>query len=469
MPDLFFDLYVKEFEENIKPRLDGADRRSSSTYLLKVLDNVRPDEMWRELKGLSKRDDYYVAAVDGGIRTISFTDGSEIVIARAIAVNNFGDKPIRTVRAHYLPVPSSAAYWAYLGLAELETCMKCVIEQLSKLPENREKYLLIDGSLYARLIGAVHNLILTRGFLDLYYVPEIMENLYKLCTLLEECASYGIQPIFVSKNSSLKILKDHIMFTLLKEAFKRDVGLKFSTEIYEIFTRGSEWYSIVWLRKYRKKLVELAREYNGSNRDLIRNGIKIVISQSITDTCILEYLAHRCGLSCAISRKLLIGIVDAYMNDKKLTSPDSIYRMIIDRVEDSIMLRMCDDNEAEMYRRFAEKIRDKLNILPRILLAYVKFRKDDSPMLIEIPVNKWRLFDDTIPPKIFYDSFNMWNILEVLFSEYKDPYHYNRMLWLAHNYVTFRDSEFNEYVMMTIKNLENVRGRRIHTLIMGVH
>ncbi|NPB00625.1 MAG: DNA double-strand break repair nuclease NurA [Crenarchaeota archaeon] len=466
MPDLFFDLYAREFEKDVKERLrSGQDR--AHTSLLKILDNVRCDEVWRGLRGLSKRNDYYVVAVDGGIRTISFTDGSEVVIARAIAVNNFGAQPVRTLKTKYLPVPSSAAYWTYLGIAELETCIRAVIEQLASLPENKDKYLLVDGSLYARFTAAVHNLILTRGFLDLYYVPEIMENLYKLCTLLELCGTYGINIVFVSKNSSLKMLKDHIIFTMLKEELKCSSSLNFSSDIYEIFTRGAEWYSIVWLRRYRKKLVELAKEYDGSNREIIREGIRIVISQSITDACVLEYIASRNNISFAISRKLLIGIVDAYMNDKKLVTPDAIYRMIIDRVEDSIMLRMCDDIEAEEYRRFAKKVKEKLEYFPRILLTYVKFRKDDSPILIELTIPKWRLFDDTIPPKIFYDSFNMWDTLEMLYSEYKDPFHYNRMLWLAHNYVTFSDSEFREYEMVAIRSLEGVKGRRIHTLIMG--
>ncbi len=465
MPDLFFDLFAQEFRK-IKDRISTVTRRNEGTYLTKLLEAVKPDDVWRELRLCSKRDEYLVAAVDGGIRTIPLSDGTEILIARALAVNNYGMQPIRTLVAEYLPVPSGAAYWTYLSLVELETCEKCVIEQLCKF-ERKEKYLLIDGSLYARLIATIHNLILTRGFLDLYYIPEIMLSLLKLAELLELCKETGVKPIFVSKSSSLKILKDHIIFTLLKDAVKDSITLSVDPEIFEIFTRGAEWYSIVWLRKYRKKLVELASKYSGSNKDLVRYGIRTVIAQSITDTCILEHIAQMSNISCAISRKLLLGVVDAYLNDRKLTSPDALYRVIQDRVEDCIMLRMSPEEEADQYRELAKKVRDWLGKLPRILLTYIKLRRDDTPILVEIPVQRWRFFDETIPPKIFYDSFNMWDIIELLYSEYKDPYHYNRMLWLAHNYVHFSEAELQEYTMTIMKMLDKIRGRRLRTLLVS--
>ncbi len=466
MPDLFYDLFMRELQ---REKSDIVNNGRGNGLLDGLLQVFRRQDIWRRLGGLEKRQDYVIAAVDGGVRTVEFSDGSELVIARAVAVNNYGHKPVRRVNVKYLPVPSSAAYWTYLSISELDAALECVESSLSKF-ETRERYLLMDGSLYSKLTGALHNLILTRGFLDLYYVPEIVESLKKLCTLLELCKKLDIKIVFVSKNSSLKILKDHIIFTTLKELVREGGALKVDTSIYEIFTKGAEWYSIVWLRRYRKKLVELASKYNGINRDLVRRGIKVVISQSITDTCILEYLAHALGITVGISRKLLLGVVDAYMNDKKLTNIDSLMKMILDRVEDSIMLRMASEEEAERYRDSAKQLKNIVINIPRILLTYVKFRKDDPPILVEIPVYRWRFFDDTIPPKIFYDSYNMWDIIEVLYSEYRDPYHYNRMLWLAHEYASFRDMEYGEYLMAVMRMLkEHVKGKRIRILLVGPH
>jgi len=466
MPDLFYDLFMRELQREKDSILSNGRGNGLLDGVIQVL---KKQDIWRRLSGLERRQDYIIAAVDGGVRTVEFSDGSELVIARAVAVNNYGAKPIRKVSVKYLPVPSHAAYWTYLSISELDAAIECIQSDLSSF-ESKEKYLLMDGSLYSRLTGAIHNLILTRGFLDLYYVPEIVESLKKLCMLLELCKELDIKIVFVSKNSSLKILKDHIMFTTLKELVREGGALKVSTEIYEIFTRGAEWYSIVWLRKYRKKLVELASKYNGVNRDLVRRGIKIVISQSITDTCILEYLAHVTGVSMGISRKLLLGMVDAYMNDRKLTNIDSLMKMIYDRVEDSIMLRMTTEDEAEKYREAARELRKFIENIPRILLTYIKFRKDDPPILVEIPVYKWRFFDDTIPPKIFYDSYNMWDVIEMLYSEYRDPYHYNRMLWLAHEYASFRDVEYGEYLMAVMRVLkEHVKGKRIRVLLVRPH
>ncbi len=466
MPDLFYDLFMRELQREREKILDGG---GGNSLLNGLLQELKRQDVWRRLGGLEKRQDYAVAAVDGGVRTVEFSDGSELIITRAVAVNNYGHKPTRKVNVKYLPVPSSAAYWTYLSISELDAAIECVQTSLSKF-ERREKYLLMDGSLYSKLTGALHNLILTRGFLDLYYVPEIVESLKKLCSLLSMCNELNVRIVFVSKNSSLKILKDHIVFTTLKDLVREGGALRVSADVYEIFTKGAEWYSIVWLRRYRKKLVELASRYNGVNVDLVRRGIKVAISQSITDTCILEHLAHMLGVSLGISRKLLLGVVDAYMNDKKLTNIDSLMKMIFDRVEDSIMLRMSSDKEAEEYRNSAKELREYIMNIPRILLTYLKFRKDDPPILVEVPIYRWRLFDETIPPKIFYDSYNMWDVIEMLYSEYKDPYHYNRVLWLAHEYANFRDLEYNEYLMAIMRTLkEHVKGKRIRILLVGPH
>ena len=464
MPDLFYDLFIKEFE-SIRNKIENSISKDNSGMLRKITSRHEFKDIWKKINSIKELNDIAVAAIDGGIRTLKFSDGTEIIITRAISVNNLGYRPIRTVKTKYLPVPSNIATWITLLNSEIEAAFETIFQIFSRI-ENQEKYILFDGSLYVRITGLIHELMLTRGFLDLYYIPEIIETLGKLSQLLNLCKKHNVNIIFISKTSGLKLFKDHLVFTMLRDIVKENLPfLKLNNDIIDLLTKGIEWYSIVWLRTYRKKLVELIRNYEGPESELVKQGIKLVLCQSITDVNILDQLAHLLNIDKGISRRLLVGVIDAYLNARNLVNVESLVKMIKDRLEDSLILRSVEERFENSISEYLSFIKSGLETLPRILVMYVKFSKNDSPILIEIPVFKWYFFDDKIPPKLFYDTYDIWDIIYLLNSLYKGPYHYNKLLWLAHEYVTFTDNQFDEYVAYTIKCLRNFKGKRILSLI----
>lgn len=288
-----------------------------------------------------------------------------------------------------------------------------------------------------------------------------MESLYNV---LDRARELGVNVVFVAKDSKLKIFKDYILFKALKEIILSDAPfINVSKELLDILNRGGiDWYSIVWIRNYRSKLVELARNYNGSHRDLIRVGIRTALSQSISDVMLLEELARMQGIRVGMTRKLLIGgAMDAYLNHKSLTQLDNLLRFIKDRIEDSEGLRSVDDYGSLDPREELNKVRKVLANFPRIVMMYVKFHESDTPLAVEIPYYDWPMFNQGgVPWKLFYDKIDVNNHVNLLMSMYRDPIHYNKLLWLAHEYANFGEDQFLEYVMAAVNKLKIQTKRR---------
>ncbi|MGC8607016.1 MAG: DNA double-strand break repair nuclease NurA [Vulcanisaeta sp.] len=453
MADIFYDIYYKrlmELNEN------HSLRRINTMHgvLSKIIDASDIRDLWKSLPTFSRHDNNKAVAIDGGVRELELRDGSAIIIARAIAVNNIGEQPIKDVIVDWIPVFTPVIKWVLLSYIESEVALRTI-------ERGKYDFLLLDGSLYAKITALIHELILTKGFLDLYYIPEVIRALESLYNVLERARELGVNVIFVAKDSKLKIFKDYILFKALKELILSDVPfVNVSKELLDILNRGIDWYSIVWIRNYRNKLISLAKNYNGTHRDLIRIGIRMALSQSISDIMLLEELVRMRGIRAGITRKLLIGAMDAYLNHKSLTQIDNLLKFIKDRIEDSAGLRTVDDYDNLNIDEELNKVRKVLINFPRIIMLYIKFNESDTPISVEIPYYDWPMFNQGVPWKLFYDKIDISNHLGLLMSMYKDPIHYNKLLWLAHEYANFGEDQFLEYAMTAVSKLRIQTKRR---------
>ena len=422
--------------------------------LSKIVDAGDAKDLWKPLPMSSKFNGVRAAAIDGGVRELELRDGSAIVIARAIAVNNVGEQPVRDAIVNWVPVFTPVIKWVLLSYVESEVALRAV-------ESGKYDFLLLDGSLYAKITALIHELILTKGFLDLYYIPEVIRALESLYNMIEKARDLGVNVVFVAKDSKLKIFKDYILFKALKEIILSDAPfINVSKELLDILNRGIDWYSIVWIRNYRNKLISLAKNYNGAHRDLIRFGIRMVLSQSISDVTLLEELARMRGIRVGMTRKLLVGAMDAYLNHKSLTQIDNLLRFIRDRIEDSEGLRTVDDYGNLDINEELNRVRRVLMNFPRIIMMYVKFHESDTPIAVEMPYYDWPMFNQGVPWKLFYDKIDINNHLNLLMNMYRDPIHYNKLLWLAHEYANFGEDQFLEYAMAAVNKLKIQTKRR---------
>ncbi|BDR91976.1 nuclease [Vulcanisaeta souniana JCM 11219] len=451
--DIFYDIYYKRLTELGNDR--GLGRAGTMhNALSKFIEASDIKDLWKPLPTPSRHSETKATAVDGGVRELELRDGSAIIIARAIAVNNTGEQPIKDVVVNWVPVFTPAIKWVLLSYVEGEVALRAI-------ERGKYDFLLLDGSLYAKITALIHELILTKGFLDLYYIPEVIRALENLYNVLDRARELGVNVIFMSKDSKLKIYKDYILFKALKEIILSDVPfVNINKELLDILNRGIDWYSVVWIRNYRNKLIALAKNYNGSHRDLIRVGIRMALSQSISDMMLLEELIRMQGVRVGITRKLLIGAMDAYLNHKSLIQIDNLLKFIRDRIEDSAGLRTVDDYGNLNIDEELGIVRRALTEFPRILMMYVKFHDNDAPMAVEIPYYDWPLFNHSVPWKLFYDKIDISEHLALLMDMYRDPIHYNKLLWLAHEYANFGEDQFLEYTMAAVNKLRIQTKRR---------
>ncbi len=431
-------------------RLDGMHET-----LGKILDISDVKDLWRPLPVIRRHyGDEKVVAIDGGVRELELRDGSALIIARAIAVNNVGEQPVRDVAVRWVPVFAPVTKWVLMSLVESEVALRAI-------EGGNYGFLLLDGSLYAKITALIHELILTKGFLDLYYIPEVIRALESLYNLLERARELGVNVVFISKDSKLKIYKDYILFKAIKEIVLSDAPfVNVDKELIDILNRGIDWYSVVWIRNYRNKLISLAKNYNGAHRDLIRIGIRMSLSQSISDIMLLEELAKMQGVRKGLTRKLLIGAMDAYLNHKSLVNIENLLKFIRDRIEDSAGLRAVDSYGELNINDELERVRKVLINFPRILMTYIRLNESDTPMAVEIPYYDWPMFHHGVPWKLFYDKIDIEETLNLLMSMYRDPIHYNKLLWLAHEYANFSEDQFLEYAMMAVNRLKIPTKRR---------
>ncbi|MFB6469666.1 MAG: DNA double-strand break repair nuclease NurA [Vulcanisaeta sp. AZ3] len=457
MTDIFYGIYYRKLMElNANSNIERVNRvQGMLSNIVNVGGTNNPAKnLWRPLPRVGVDGNARVVAVDGGVRELELRNGGALIVARAIAVNNVGVEPIADVTIKLVPVYTPMVKWVLMSLIEDEVALKAI-------ESGKYDALLMDGSLYAKVTFLIHELILTKGFLDLYYIPEVIKALDNLYQLLIRARELGVKIIFVSKDSRLKIYKDYVLFNALKEFILDDAPfINVDKGLIDILNRGIDWYSVVWIRSYRNKLISLAKEYNGVHRDLIRMGIRMSLSQSISDISFLEELARMQGLGKGITRRLLIGAMDAYLNYKSLTQVENLLKQVRDRIEDSAGLRDVDDYGSIGIDEQLNMVRNALHNFPRILMTYIKLNNNDTPIAVEIPYYDWTMFDNAIPWKLLYDKIDVSDQLNILVSMYRDSIHYNYLLWLAHEYADFKSSDFLGYAVTAIDKLKIPAKRR---------
>jgi hypothetical protein len=415
--DHFFDMFVSSAGRKLREYL--SNRPHHEHPLEELEDRVlrrRVEPMGAGLRA---------AGVDGGIGVVRLSNGHHVVLARAAAVGpDFIEREFVTDVA---TVDSSSLPWAYLVIAES-------LVGIRALEKHGVDVLLMDGSLYAKAVRLVHNLILTREFQNLYYVPELATALYSFANLLKTAQGRGARLVFVSKDHSFKLLKEHVVFEKLAERHRDHV-----------FQKGLLWYSVLWIRRFRKELIELYKTARRQDYGAARL-MALLVTQSVTDSELLTGLLPPRHYTVP----MLVGGCDAYMNYKGINTVDRLVKAAEERLEDSLIFRLKDSFGSDVVGR----IREALEAVPKVYFFYVRL-SDDAPLLVELPAEGAKMFDGS-PVKAFYPAAQVDDVVGMLAEQYRDPIHYNTWLWYAHAVASFKAGQLAEYAVYLKKMAEEV-------------
>ncbi|ABW02434.1 DNA double-strand break repair nuclease NurA [Caldivirga maquilingensis] len=425
MPDIFMDLLIKELN-SITSEVMGIENN------LIGLDND-VNKLWIKINASGSFT--RAVAVDGGLQEVKLSNGYSISMARAIAVNNMGAEPIRVVKASLFPESSPGGILT-MGILEVEAALRAINEY------GDLRFILMDGSLFAKILEALHIILLGRNIGEIYAIPEAVNLVNATSRLINEAGKRGVRVLFISKDNSLRVYKEYLILRRLSESR--------NTRLRELANHGLNYYSVTWSRVLRTRFFKLMKSLSVSEESQL---IGMLLNQSVSDSIILSSSLRRINLNHGIVKPMVIsGGLSPRLS--RLTESD---------LESLIERRL---NESLIMRGIKPRLDSSTLInLPQVALTYVAVSRDDSPILVEIPVRDGGFLQR---PRV-RDPVYISELIEVsgpIINDYVDPIRYNGLLTLAHVYANFTVNQLSEYMAMLQSKLGLRFSRRIGLTIL---
>ena len=425
MPDIFTDLLIKELNSvsrdivGIENNLIGLDDAVSKLW-------IRVNASGSFMKA---------AAIDGGLQEVKLSNGYSLSMARAIAVNNLGMEPIRAVKVSLFPESSPGGILT-MSVLEVEVALRAINEY------GGLRFILMDGSLFAKILEALHIILLGRNIGEIYAIPEAVNLVNSIHRLINEAVKRGIKLLFISKDNSLRVYKEYLILKKLSESR--------STRLRELANEALNYYSVIWSRVLRTRFFKLMKNLNVSEESQL---IGILLNQSVSDSIILSSSLRKINLNHGMVKPMIIsGGLSPRLS--KLTESD-LDSLIEKRLNESLILRGIKPSLEP----------STLINLPQVALTYVAASRDDSPILVELPIMGGGFLKK---PKI-RDPVIINELIEVsgpIINDYVDPIRYNGLLTLAHVYANFTINQLSEYIAMLQNKLGLRFSRRIGLTIL---
>lgn len=425
MPDIFTDLLIKELNSvsrdivGIENNLIGLDDAVSKLW-------IRVNASGSFTKA---------AAIDGGLQEVKLSNGYSLSMARAIAVNNLGMEPIRAVKVSLFPESSPGGILT-MSVLEVEAALRAINEY------GGLRFILMDGSLFAKILEALHIILLGRNIGEIYAIPEAVNLVNSIHRLINEAFKRGIKLLFISKDNSLRVYKEYLILKKLSESR--------STRLREFANEALNYYSVIWSRVLRTRFFKLMKNLNVSEESQL---IGILLNQSVSDSIILSSSLRKINLNHGMVKPMIIsGGLSPRLS--KLTESD-LDSLIEKRLNESLILRGIKPSLEP----------STLINLPQVALTYVAASRDDSPILVELPITGGGFLKK---PKI-RDPVIINELIEVsgpIINDYVDPIRYNGLLTLAHVYANFTINQLSEYIAMLQNKLGLRFSRRIGLTIL---
>ena len=351
---IFLDLYVSrlrekrdEFKKIIESVLESPLDEKYSKWLRKL---------WNPLP-LKRRQPVEVFAVDSSGATRELYNGAIIHICRALGLSNRGKEERDLDIEMFYYCGNDRELNSYLGMRREFLEFNVAYNYVKNVePNDERKLILIDGSLYGRLMHipkdapVSHNRDFMIKYMELYH------------NLMCECLRRDVWIIGVSKDSRANFLREYILCRIIDEILSSlDDDLK---------ARVNEFLSL----SRRKTPTEVPPDIALAIGDESCKNIKWILNELINPKpdyqLLLAYLENSGYTSPIIVRGRRHGTVFSHKID--------LEKYVDVNFEKSIMLNYD-------VREKALDILRKMTNFPAIISYYIIFEKGDIPLRIDVP------------------------------------------------------------------------------------
>ena len=418
----FLDLFVSECRR-AKEKFQSLERDPEE-----VLSLYEKVFRWEEIEPTEVSGKVF--AIDSSDGVIEHRNGGVIHISRGIGVSNDGEE-IKDLSLEVFYPESGRALREYRSLSreniEHSVAIKCLEEC------NDNSFLLIDGSLYGRMLHVPEELPIRGEF------PLIIEYIERYYELISKALKSGVTLVGVSKDSRSRILRRHLIRISLEMAMERlGIEREERENIMEVF------HSTVRRPKEAVQKI-LSMERSGAPREVITL-LREALSGG-TDLLLVSQLGKGRGFTYPILTRPHSPFIDTL--SKYLGEEELFPFYLIDNFPRSFY---------ELGEDFLDRARRSLELIlkyPPVLITYCTLGIGDSPIRLdliskELPrAPRETEFSKEIPRVLM-------EVLSLLDSMYSGERHYNVLLERADSLVKMGIKELRVYKKILEREINSI-------------
>jgi len=346
MPD-FLEPYLKELSSKTE-RIKDEYNNSKLSRITSEL-RVAFDEYWRsaELIG-SSPSEFVVLAVDSSSQHIVTSNGGIFYVIRALALSK--DRKYRKVVADFDFTSDSMYEAVHIIHRKMEWLEHEVA--LEAINDGFEGYILLDGSIYGRL---VHIPIETGYVNDRAFMLKYFETLIKL---LESCRENCIPIVGISKESRTSFFREFLI-KIVAEKLIDEIGLS-KAELERLLSLA--------LDDKRRAVKELEKLKHSS---IFKEIMEELLARRPDFQLILSY-----AKSAGYTTPLILGASARWRRS---------YRRIVINPEGFIKSNFPVSSRDRDFVKWARSIVEKIPDLPAVISFHLLPAINDTPMRVDVP------------------------------------------------------------------------------------
>ena len=411
--DMFTDLLLEEISQLIE-----SHKYSTISLDEFISSDLMPLGFWSPTLPKHEVDDMLVIAVDGGSGREELSGGGALYITRALAILSNGKKPFRALKVELTRYRSPG----YLDLLRTYTEIRVARKSLNVV-KNEKVLLLIDGSLFVTLMKVLMRIVkpyIKRDRLSLGELKSFtlaVKLFIELCNLLKKCNEEKINIAFVSKNSSLRILKEYLLYNKLIELNQKDIAK------YLLYypARGREYI----IRKY----VNLQKEHK------LKYVLELILNTTYRDLHLVDDVSKG---ERGITKPLIVGLVNDLL--ERVLMKNKLYSIVKE------LSKYADDADRSYLELYLDVLDSLLKNLPAVNIMYLKLNPLDYALMVETIDFKYKFID--VKRNLRDLTYNEELIVCRIVKDYKSPKYYNTWLVQAHQLAKLPAKQMTQYIML---------------------